>query len=173
MGGRAAEYPASYVVFKILEKHGLLGTVLDVTYGKGRFYHCRKPDFLIGADPKVWEWVVVPDVFIPRPVWQLKRVLERINVKPDVIVCDPPQWNRDVHYHSRNEYSYLLGSPEQIIEEAVKLAKELGTQYFLLHYNRRIRMDPVDEVEFRYVARFLNNPDLRTTFFSLYQVLDL
>jgi len=170
IGGKAAEYPSSYVVVKLLEKHNLFSTVLDVTYGRGRFYYFRKPSFLIGADPKPWDWVVTPDIFIPRPVWQLFSVLNRLCEKPSVLVCDPPQWNPDVHYHKREEYSYILGSSDLIISESVNLAKQLGIEYLLLHFNKRLDLNLVDEIEFQFVARFLNNPVPKTTYFSLYKI---
>ncbi len=171
IGGRASAYPSSYIVVKMLAKHGLFSRVLDVTYGRGRFYYYRRPRFLVGADPKVWEWVVAPDIFIPKPVWALKHVLCNLNLEFDVIVCDPPAWNPSTSYNRRAEYSFIIGSSRLIIEKTVELARELGINYMLLHFNKTIELPIVENIKFRYVARYLNNPNLQaTTLFTLYKI---
>lgn len=170
LGGRARLYPSSYVVVTMLERHGLFGNVLDVTYGRGRFYYYRRPKLLVGADPRVWDWVVRPDIFIPRPVWALKPVLSMMNIGFDVLVCDPP-WRASSKYNKREEYSFILGTPKLIIEKSFELARELGIRYVLLHLDRLLDKPVVEDVEFRYVARYLNNPGMRrTTHFTLYEV---
>lgn len=171
LGGKATKYPSSYIVYSILSEHDLFGRVLDVTYGQGRFYAYKRPFLLVGADVKVWDWIVVPDFFILRPVWSLKQVLEKVNMEFDVIVCDPPAWNKGVHYNKRDMFSYVVGTSELIIKYAIKLTRELGVRYMLLHYNKVLdNMKIVDNVEFVYVARYLNNPDYRATYFTLYDV---
>lgn len=170
LGGRAAKHPASYIVYSLLSKHRLFNVVLDVTYGRGGFYSYRKPPFLVGADPWRWDWEVEPDIFIPRPVWALKAILAGLGLSFDVVVCDPPAWERGVAYNRRDIYGSVLGSAELIISKAVELAGQLGIKYFLLHYNKPINLKVVEDVEFRYVARYLNNPDMRTTRFTLYEV---
>ena len=168
-GGRAAKYPSSYIIYSILTKYNL-HNVLDVTYGRGRFYYYRKPRLLVAADPKVWDWVVEPDIFIPKPVWALEPVLKMLNTRFDVIVCDPPAWEKGVHYNRRDEYSFVLGSAELIIEETIKLARRLEIRYMLLHYNKTIDLPIIENVEFRYIARYLNNQSMKTTYFTLYEV---
>jgi len=171
IGGKAALYPSSYIVYSILSRHNLFNNVLDVTYGRGRFYAYAKPKLLVGADPKVWEWIVAPDVFIPRPVWALKPVLEKMGIRFDVVVCDPPQWQEGVHYHARDEYRYVVGSVKMIIESTFRLAKDIGVKYVLLHFNRLIDgYRVVEDVQFRYVARYMNNEEMMTTHFTLYEV---
>ena len=170
LGGRAALYPASYIVVTLLERRGLFNRVLDVTYGRGRFYAYRRPRFLVGADPRVWEWIVAPDIFIPKPVWAVKSVLKHMNVRFDVVVCDPP-FRQGTTYSDRDEYGYVLGTPRLIIEKTIELARELGIGYMLLHYSELIDLPIVENIEFRYVSRYLNNPGLRTTtYFTLYRV---
>jgi len=172
IGGRVAKYPTSYVVVSMLERYGLYRNVLDVTYGQGRFYYWRRPKLLVGVDPKVWDWVVEPDIFIPRTVWGAKRVLKALGVQFDVIVCDPPAWNPNTHYNRRDLYSYIIGSADMIVEKAVELARELGIKYMLLHFNKLIDLPTIEDVEFTYIARYLNNPDLsKTTHFTLYKVV--
>jgi len=170
-GGKAAIYPSSYIVYSILSKHNLYNNVLDVTYGRGRFYAYRRPRFLVGADPKVWEWVVVPDVFIPKPVWSLKDVVSRLGIKFDVVVCDPPAWNNDVVYNKRDEYSYVLGSAKMIIENTFRLAKEIDVKYVLLHYKDTLNYEVVEDVIFKYFARYLYNENKNITHFTLYKVV--
>jgi len=170
LGGKASRYPASYVVCHFLERYSLR-RVLDVTYGEGRFYAYKRPEFLVGADPRVWNWVVKPDIFINRPVWSLRRILERINVEFDVVVCDPPRWERGTRYRKRDLFSYVVGGAAAIIDHSFKLASELGVGKLLLHYKDVLRgRKVVEDVEFLYVARYLNNPELRTTHFTLYEV---
>jgi len=170
-GGRAAIYPSSYIVYSILNKHNLYNNVLDVTYGRGRFYAYKRPRFLVGADPKVWEWVVVPDIFIPKPVWALKDIVGRLGIKFDVVVCDPPQWNKDVVYNKRDEYSYVLGSTDMIIEYSFRLAKDIGVKYVLLHYKDTLNYEVVEDVIFKYFARYLHNENKNATHFTLYKVV--
>ena len=169
LGGKAARYPASYIVCTLLldvDAH----SVLDVTYGRGRFYYYMKPEFLVGADVKVWGWIVKPDIFIQKPVWALDKILNKINIKFDVLVVDPPAWSKGVSYNKREEYSYILGTPELIINEAIKLAKKHEIPYILLHFNKLLDKLPIIEnIEFRYVARYLNNPNFKTTYFTLYK----
>jgi len=171
LGGKASKYPSSYIVYSILNKHGLYDNVLDVTYGRGRFYYYKKPKFLVAADPKVWEWIVKPDIFIPRPVWALKPILQNIKLTFDVIVCDPPQWKKNTSYSRRDEYSYAIGSATLIINETIKLANQLGIEHMLLHYDKLLdNAIVVEDILFRYVARYLNNPELRATHFTLYRI---
>ena len=85
--------------------------------------------------------------------------------------CATPQrGTRGTRYNKRDEYSYVLGTSRLIIEKTVELARELGIRYMLLHYNKLIDLPIVENIEFRYVARYLNNPELRTTYFTLYRV---
>ena len=170
LGGRAATYPVSYIVYLLLREIDA-EKVLDVTYGRGRFYYYKRPKLLVGADPKVWDWVVAPDIFIPRPVWALKPVLEAMKIEFDAIVVDPPLWDPNTHYNKRPEYSFILGTPELIIEKALELARELNIPYMLLHYNKTLGLPIIKDIEFRYVTRYLNNPDHKTTHFTLYKVI--
>jgi hypothetical protein len=168
-GGQAARCPVSYVVYSLLSRHGLYDSVLDVTYGRGRFYCYKRPRLLVGADPKAWDWIVEPDIFIPKPVWALRRVLGALGLSFDVMVVDPPAWG-DKRYNRRGEYSYAVGSAKTILAEAVKLAAGQGVPYILVHYQETLEgLEVVEDVEFRYVARYLNNPNLRTTHFTLYK----
>mgnify|MGYP001773030560 CR=1 FL=1 len=169
LGGKAAKFPSSFVVADILVRHGI-ERVLDVTYGRGRFYYIYKPPLLFGADPKKWEWVTEPDVFIQAPVWALRRRLDR-QQQFDAVVCDPPVWRKGVRYNGRPEYNYVLGSARLIIDEAVRLARMLGVKFFLLHIDRLMEFPVVEDIQFRYVARYLNLPELRTTHFTLYRVV--
>ncbi|RLI85089.1 MAG: hypothetical protein DRP01_06965 [Archaeoglobales archaeon] len=173
IGGKASRYPTSYIVVSLLEKHGLFNSVLDVTYGQGRFYYYRRPRFLVGVDPRVWDWVVKPDIFIPKPVWAVKEVIKKLNIVFDVIVCDPPAWNPGTHYNKRDLYSFVVGSSKIIIQKTIELAKELDINYMLLHYKDVINGPKVvEDIEFIYVSRYLNNPDMRRTHFTLYSLGD-
>jgi len=171
-GGVYAKYPVAAIVADFL-KSIRAKRVLDVTYGEGRFYKVYRPELLVGADPNVWEWVVRPDIFIPYPVWSVSKVLERIGLREfDVIVCDPPWGER---HRRRPQYNNLIAfaTAETIIKYAFELAKYLKTPYLLLHYDKLYKCEGwtrVRTVEFRYVARYLNNPGLsRTTYFIMFK----
>lgn len=170
LGGKAAECPSSYVVVTMLERNNLFNRVLDVTYGEGRFYCYRKPKLLVGADPYVQEWTVKPDMFIPRPVWSLFSILKDVNIGFDVLVCDPPQWNEGVCYHKRKVYSLVVGDAKLIINESIKLAKQLGIEHMLLHWNKVLDLPIVENKRFLYFARYLHNEGKNTTYFTIYKV---
>ncbi len=171
-GGVCSRYPVACLIADIL--HSVDGTrVLDVTYGEGRFYRVYRPEWLVAADPYIWNWVVKPDIFIPLPVWKLLnfRFLEIFRTR--VLVCDPP-WG--VRHRKRPQYrveDILIGSSETIITYAFKVAEKFNIPYLLLHYNRLWNQEGWTRVQtllFRYVSRYLNNPDLKkTTYFMLYE----
>lgn len=168
-GGKATRAPSSYIVVSILRRHNLFVNVLDVTYGRGRFYSYMRPRILVGADPKVWPWIVKPDIFMPKPVWKLSPILKQIGINFSVIVCDPP-FGDTKRYNKRDEYSFVVGSPRLIIKKTIELAKELGIEYMLLHYDKTIDWPIVEDVKFRCITRYLNNPNPRFTHFTLYKI---
>jgi len=173
LGGVYAKYPSAYIIKKLLS-HIKAEKVLDVTYGVGRFYKLYRPYLLIAADVRAWNWIVTPDIFILKPVWGVKEVLDKLrllgfNITFDCLVVDPPYGKE---YHSRDWYSYLVGSPELIINSAFKLAEELDIPYVLLHYNKPPEpkgWKPIYTIKLIYVARYLNNPDLRPSPYILYR----
>ena len=121
-GGLAAKYPVAYIVAQFLKKYRFQ-KVLDVTYGKGRFYRIYRPRVLVGADIVRREWEIVPDLFIQKPVWGLRYERELQNYAFDLLVVDPP-WGKP---QRREEYSELWGTPQLIIDYAIKLARERET----------------------------------------------
>ncbi len=73
-GGYYAKYPSSHVVCSLLKRYGVT-SVLDVTYGEGRFYKlCRSGLRIIASDPVKRDWVVKPDSFIQANVFYLYRL---------------------------------------------------------------------------------------------------
>ena len=171
-GGLAAKYPTSYIVAQLLKKHKF-ERVLDVTFGRGRFYKIYRPRLLIGADPMRREWVVKPDLFFQKPVWSLRYEKELQNYTFDLIVADPP-WG-DSTYRRRPEYREALGTPEIILEYAIRLARERGIRFVLVHYNKVPKLDGTEIIEniaFRPVARYLNiDLERFVTYFTLYKIM--
>jgi hypothetical protein len=166
IGGVVAKFPSAYVVGEILRDANAY-SVLDVTYGKGRFYVVYRPKLLVGADPKRWDWIVEPDEFYEVPVW---RVGEVFNGEADVVVCDPPQWNMGVRYRRRGEYGYIVGTPELIVRCAVDVARRVDATYLLLHFNRLVDLPIERDVQMRWAARYLYSEKPRVSHYTLYRV---
>jgi hypothetical protein len=174
MGGLHARFPSSYVVCKLLKSINAR-RVLDVTYGVGRFYRlCRRGiELLIASDPVKWRWVVAPDTFYQVTVWQLYNMVRGGKVRipdVDVVVCDPPRFSRGGN--RRDEYNYIIGTHNLIIEYSVKLAKLLGVRHFILHFNRIMDLGNIEYiVEFNWMARYLYaNGTNNKSYFILYDI---
>ena len=168
IGGAAAKFPSAYVVNMLLRKIRA-EKVLDVTYGRGRFYYIYRPRLLIGADPVKRDWVVNPDRFYQANVWQLYSLLEERDF--DVVVCDPPKWNRRIKYNKREEYDYVIGDAYSIIMGAIRLAREkTSAKYFLLHYNKLLPLQIIEDVKFVWWARYLYSSNKNPTHFTLYLI---
>ena len=165
LGGLASRYPSAYIVAQFLKRYNF-SRVLDVTYGKGRFYRIYRPSTLIGADIKKWEWEIAPDVFIQKAVWSLRYEEKLKNYTFDVVIVDPPWGQRQ----RRAEYSELVGTPELIIEYAIRLARERGIRFVLVHYNKLLKEEIIENVAFKLWTRYLNVRDHLITYFTLYKV---
>jgi len=87
-GGLCAKYPSSYVVCELLKRFGIK-RVLDVTFGRGRFYKlCRRDvELLVASDPAKWPWLTVPDAFYQATVWQLYNAIKAGSLSIDSIDC--------------------------------------------------------------------------------------
>lgn len=141
-GGKCARFPSSCVILDLLREAGLEAreiNIFDSTYGEGRFWGAApRPRLLVGADIRILDWVVEPDVFIKKPVWASWRVVARLGVNVDLYVVDPPFRMQErgkgikkrEHYHPR----YALGSTELILREAVNAASRLQARYLLVKY---------------------------------------
>ena len=158
----------------VLSEHVSLedAVVLDVTYGEGRWWGAWRPYMLVGADPFVWEWVVRPDVFIPRDVWGLERVILPYIGLVDVVAVDPP-WGRR---QRRSLYNYNAAWQRAIIDQAFKIARLLcedGKEvYVLLHYKEPLTRSDAEELKrvgFRPITRYLNVQNT-ITWFQLFRV---
>jgi len=145
--------------------------VLDCTYGVGRFYKFYRPKILVGIDPHIYpddQYIVKPDILIPRPVWSAKKILEALNMKFDVAVVDPPFRERPRGYDKRLYYYNLFGSPELIIEKSFELAKNLGIPHLLLHFHTTKNHEewtPIKTVEYEYKQGYLQTH----SYFILYE----
>jgi len=167
-GGVCAKHPVSCLVRDIV--NSLFGrtdiTIFDVTYGRGSFYATFKPRILIAADPKIWDWEVKPDIFIPKPAWSSHKVLKKMGLqgKIDLVVIDPPWGVFDHSYHYMwKHYNFLFGTPRDIIKYGMKAAMELHVDYVLIHYNEVYCESPFkvrDAYKYIFVSRYLRQ-DLR------------
>ena len=165
-GGKCSRYPSSCIIWDILKEAGLAERageliIFDATYGEGRFYTAwpRRPFLLLAADIAILHWEVRPDAFIQLPVWASWRVVERLGVKPDVYVLDPPfrmyERGRGVerrdHYLPRNG----LGTPEVILREGVRAASRLQAEWLLIKYAEPVKPEGWVLVAERYFRMFL------------------
>jgi hypothetical protein len=177
-GGIYAKFPSSYVICSIIDRYNCK-SILDVTYGEGRFYKTCRDNilFLISSDPKRWDWVVKPDLYFQFNVFYLYMLLSKKKFylplrRVDVVVVDPPKWNINARYNKREIYNYLVGTPELIITTSGKIAKLLNTRYLLIHYNNRYLVEgytPIHVIEFKWFARYLNTENKNTSLYILYE----
>lgn len=180
LGGRCARFPVSCLIKDLLIDLGIesVGIVFDTTYGEGRFYGAWRPEVLIGADVRVLDWVVRPDLFIKLPVWSSWRVLKKLGLESriDLVVVDPP-WGvaTGSRHGTRPHYYKPLGSPDLILEEGIKAADRLGCKYVLVHYYKVVNGDGWEIAaakKFIYFTRYLKqntkyNPN--TSYFYILQ----
>ncbi len=161
-GGKCARFPVSCLIRDMLRELGLeskVRVVFDTTYGEGRFYGAFRPELLIGADIRVLNWVVEPDLFIKKPVWSSWKVVKKIDIRPDLVVVDPPWGTITGSRHgTRPHYYKPFGSPEIILEEGIKAAEKLGCNHILIHYYRIVERENwriINAKRFIYFTRFL------------------
>jgi len=166
-------YPSAVVVSKLLQRANA-STVVDTTFGKGRFYSYLKPDKLIGVDPIRWEWIIKPDVFHQMTVFRFCREIEEGKISydsVDVVVVDPPAWNDGIRYNRRDEYSYIIGTAKMIIDYSLKAARLLRSRYLLLHFNRVPDIAEIDYVvQFRWFSRYLYTENKNSSYYILYRL---
>ena len=173
-GGLLNKYPSAYIVATIIKEFNIK-RIVDVTFGKGRFYRlCRRDiDYLVASDPVKWKWVTYPDEFYQMTAWQFYNALKKGRISFDNIECvvvDPPQWSSN-KYRKREEYGYLIGSPRLIIEYGIKTAKFLGCKYLFLHYNRQLQRDAIlYVVKYKWFARYLYTEGKNVSYYILYDV---
>ena len=178
MGGLYVKFPSSYIICSFLDKYSCR-SVLDVTYGQGRFYKTCRDNilFLIGSDPNKWNWVVKPDLFYQFNVFYLYMLLSKRKFdlpirRLDIIVVDPPKWIINATYNKREMYNYLVGTPEAILTTSGKIAKELNTRYILIHYRNMVQIEeytPIHVVKFKWFARYLYTESKNTSLYILYE----
>ena len=170
-GGKCARYPVSCLIHSLLVEAGLEPrdlTVLDLTYGQGRFYAAWRPRVLIGADIHVHNWVVMPDLFVKAPAWVAWRKIKKVDMRPDIVVVDPPWVERGSSKRRLYGLDLALGTPQIILEAGVKASKELGTRYLLIHFKDRWvprGWYTIAETRFLYVTRY--NEQNGTTWFGI------
>jgi hypothetical protein len=169
-GNLFAKYPISYPIMRIMGKYNIRN-VLDVTYGKGRFYKLYRPKYLVGVDPVKRKWIVRPDEFYQMTVYHFYRLLKNseITIKPiDCIVIDPPWAREDRKY--REEFNYVIGTPELIVEYGKKVAELVKAPYMLLHHNQQPPLGRIIYIiKFKWVVFY--HPDTgKESFYILYQV---
>jgi hypothetical protein len=175
LGGRRSRFPVSQVVKDLIKP--LDPAVLDVTYGRGRFYYLFRPRVLIGSDPFKWDWLVEPDAFYQLTAWALYHRLRRGEVRlpqeVTLVVADPPRWTRGAVYRGRDEFTALIGTPELIIRYAYEAARLVGASHFLVHYSTVPELSGAQVlkvVRFRYLSRYLNTRSKNTSYFVLYRL---
>ena len=165
-GGVCAKFPVSCLIRDMLKEIGFQLeklVVLDVTYGEGRFYGAWRPRLLLGSDIRIHRWIVKPDWFTICTSWSVWNRVQKLGIKPDLVVVDPP-WFSFTH-RGRNYYNYSFGSPEQILIGGLESAAKLGSNHVLVHYNKIVvprNWSLLRQVEFIYVSRYLKNNQINT-----------
>jgi len=173
LGGIYHKYPSAKIVADMIFN---LGDVVDVTYGRGRFYTIYRPKVLVGVDVKKWEWIVTPDKFYNCTVWQFYNMLRHGDVEisdADVVVVDPPRWHN--HKHRRSEYNYIVGSPKLIIYYAYNIAELLNAKYLFLHYSEIVgdiisKDKIVRVIKYYYISRYIHVGSKTLSYFILYDL---
>lgn len=174
LGGQYAFYPSAKIIEDLIRP--LSPAVLDVTYGRGRFYYFYRPRLLVASDPYKWNWIVRPDAFYQLTVWALYDKLRKgeIKLQDDItlVVVDPPRWTRCT-YRNREEFSSIIGTPDLIIQYAHRTAQLLNATHLLLHYNTVPQLEKaqtVKIVKFRFLSRYLNTKHKNTSYYALYRL---
>jgi hypothetical protein len=165
-------YPTAVIIARILNTFNI-NSVLDITYGKGRFYKIFRPSKLIAADPVKREWLVKPDLFYHVNCFKLYEILKDQKIQVDCVVVDPPKWgNYNYNKFSRPEFNYIEGTPEQIIWYGYKIAKLINAAYILVHYNKQVKLPdygPVYLAKFYWRTRYANAGN-KYSLFILYKL---
>jgi hypothetical protein len=169
------DYPSSCVVADILKKFSIK-RVLDVTYGRGRFYKAYRPELIIASDPVKWGWLVYPDRFYQLTVFQLNMKLRNKEIEIpriiDCVVVDPPKWSVNERYNKRHEYNFIIGTPKLIIEYARLVAQQVMAKYLLVHYREVLNLGRiVYAVRYTWLARYKYTKDKNVSYFVLYGVV--
>ena len=162
-GGKCVKFPVSCLIYDLLKSIGLQPEqliILDVTFGEGRFYGAWRPKLLLGSDIKVYNWVVVPDWFTKCPSWSAWIRVQKLGIKPDLVVVDPPFSSYEGGYEKRKHYmqSLAFGNGKTILEGGLETAKQLGCKNALIHYNKLYVPNDwqlVKYVEFLFFTRYL------------------
>lgn len=129
LGPRYKSYDIMLLLFKYL-KLPYNVRVLDLTYGKGRFYrkiiNNYRP-YIIGVDIEKHEWEVAPSEFHQMDMRQFNA-----NVDVDVVVVDAP-WSHEKRgvapkYTGISNMPYHMKgvSSIELTEHAIAIAKKLG-----------------------------------------------
>ena len=133
--------------------------VLDCTYGRGGFYAKYKPRFLVGIDPIVYEhYIVKPHILIPWPVWYAKTILEKLGIEFDTCVIDPPFRKQPRGQDNKSYLFNMLGSPDIILRESIKLCSQLRIPNLVIHYKEIPYTYPYHSkeiIEYKYEAGYL------------------
>ena len=164
--------PSSCLIRMLLEEAGLEPrglTVVDVTYGEGRFYLAWRPRLLLGCDVRLLKWKVEPDWFALTPSWACWTRVEKLALETDLVVVDPPFSERGHRSwkHGRPHYNIwaAVGGKENVLRGGFRTAEQLGTPNILVHYNERVEPEGwqiIAEKWWRPRTRYLNLDDTIT-----------
>ena len=137
--------------------------VVDTTYGVGRFYRYYRPKILVGIDPNIYQqYVVKPDILIPKPVWSARDIIKSLHTvyEFDVLVVDPPFRKRPRGRDNRLYYYNIVGSPELILKYSLKIASELGIPNIIVHWRDKDivleKYHRISCIEYKYELGYLD-----------------
>ena len=147
-----SQAPGSCLVRVLLREAGLWpvgvkGFVLDLTFGRGKFYEAWpfRPR-VIAYDIRRLNWVVEPTRFVKAPAWAAFHHVRDGSLRDPVelVVVDPP-WQdcrrgngciRRVGDRWFYRTSRMVGTPEMILESAARVSRLLGVP-MLIHFSDR------------------------------------
>jgi hypothetical protein len=127
-------------------------TILDLTYGKGRFYRKVRHRIkkLIAVDIYRHEWEVKPDMFylMPCQFFTMEVIEGKIQLPViDLIVVDPP-WNKEKRGPPSIQVSitrmpyHMYVNSAHIIYSGIRLARRLNT-LLLYRYKEQLKCNHI------------------------------
>ncbi len=174
-GGVCVRFPVSCLIKDLLVEVGLQPenlVILDTTFGEGRFYGAWRPKLLLGSDIRILRWIVQPDWFTLSPSWSVWTRVQKLGVKPDIVIVDPPFSPYTRGTEGRKHYLPVtgFGSPTSILEGGLESAKRLGCNTVLVHFNELYipkgwKLEK--QVGFLFLTRYLKQDMNNKTYFYI------
>ena len=139
-------YPSSCMVKMLLEDSGLLDkeviNILDLTYGRGIFYHVLRDKVRVyGFDIRKLDWVVEPYRFYKKSAVNWRKHLDDYG-EIDLVVVDPP-WggNHKLREHFKARDMVLLLREGERASRHFNVPLLVHFAYRVVPYKFRVKLD--------------------------------